>query len=260
MGSVRGRSLWVVALVLGVTAVGTLVSQRATAQTPPPQQTPPPEAQGNPDTGRALYQQDCAVCHGPAGEGSFRGPDLRNSGTAAVDFMLTTGRMPITAPKGDIPRSDPKYSTDQIKGLVAYVSGFVSGPPVPDVDLSTADVAKGGDLYRLNCASCHQSVGAGGALAYGTTAPALDQATPVQVVEAMRVGPGSMPVFSPDQITDADAADLTAYVQYIRQPDDRGGIAFGHFGPVPEGLVAWAIGLGSLLLYVRWLGTRERAT
>jgi|SRR5581483_5103257 len=251
-----------IVLALGTMTVvaAVLLAHRADAQVPPPDQTPPPAAVGAPSTGQALYQQDCAVCHGGSGEGSFRGPPLTDVGQAAVDFMLTTGRMPLTAPAGDVPRAAPKYSPDQIRALLAYTARFVAGPPVPDVDraVASADVSEGGDLYRLNCASCHQAVGAGGALAYGTTAPPLDAATPTQVVEAMRIGPGSMPKFGGDQIDDKGAADVAAYVQYLRDPNDRGGFALWHLGPVPEGLVAWAVGLGLLLVYVRWLGTRDR--
>lgn len=235
-------------MVIAVTVVGTVLTRPRSARAAGAQST---------DTGRTLYSRDCAVCHGAAGEGSFRGPPIKDSGQAAVDFMLTTGRMPLTEPARDVPRRSPRYSTDEIRSLLAYTGQFVTGPAVPTVDTTGADLAKGGELYRLNCASCHQAVGAGGALAYGTTAPPLDQATPAQVVEAMRVGPGSMPVFSSDQVDDAAAAGVAAYVGYLRHPDDRGGLGLGHLGPVPEGLVAWLVGLGSLLFFVRWLGTRE---
>ena len=207
--------------------------------------------------GEDLYQRDCAVCHGPSGTGSFRGPPIDHTGTADVDFMLTTGRMPIVNPEANVGRSNPRYSPDEITALVEYVHTFVSGPEVPTVDTSRADLAAGGEVYRLNCASCHQAVGAGGALAYGVTAPPLDKATPTQVVEALRVGPGVMPVFGPDQLPDDQATDVAAYVEYLRQPDDRGGLSLFHLGPVPEGLVAWVIGLGGAFVLIRWLGTRD---
>src|SRR5581483_5537991 len=146
---------------------------------------------------------------------------------------------------------------EEIEAIVDYVRTFVAGPDVPNVDTSAADLAAGGEVYRLNCASCHQAVGAGGALAYGVTAPSLDQSTPTQVVEALRVGPGAMPVFGPDQLPDDQAANAAAYVEYLRKPDDRGGLSLFHLGPVPEGLVAWVIGLGAAFVLIRWLGTRD---
>lgn len=253
----------VVAITVALTLWGG--AHRAMAQPNPngepgAEQTPPPAAVGQPDDGRSIYQQDCAVCHGAHGEGSYRGPRIDGRGTADVDFMVSTGRMPIQNPTSNIPRGKPAYTDAQIRDLVAYTSSFLTGPLVPSVGEASADLGEGGELYRLNCASCHQAVGAGGALAYGTTAPSLDRSTSTQVVEAMRVGPGTMPVFAPEQLDDKQAADIATYVQYLRHPENRGGWALGHLGPVPEGLVAWALGLGSLALVIRWLGTRDRVS
>jgi ubiquinol-cytochrome c reductase cytochrome c subunit len=36
----------------------------------------------------------------------------------------------------------------------------------------------------------------------------------------------------------------------------RGGGNLGGLGPVTEGAVAWIVGLGILLLFTRWIGTR----
>ncbi len=212
------------------------------------------------DVGRELYQRDCAVCHGTAGDGTYRGPDITASGAGGVDFVLSTGRMPIEEPSDPTSRSEPSYSPEEIEAIVSYVeANFVDGPPVPDVDVTGADLSEGGILYRLNCASCHQAAGAGGALAYGTIAPELGEATPVEVVGAMRLGPGRMPVFDDEAFDEAEAAAIAAYVEELDEPRDRGGFDLGHFGPVPEGLVAWVFGLGTMVLVIRWLGVRQRA-
>lgn len=209
--------------------------------------------------GAAIYGRDCAVCHGVEGRGSYRGPDITGAGAGGVAFMLTTGRMPIADPADEIRRSDPSYDAEEILALVDYVAdAFVDGPPVPEVDVAAADVSEGGHLYRLHCAACHQAAGQGGALAYGTTAPALGPASAVEVVEAMRLGPGRMPVFDDESLDDEEAAAIAAYVEYLEDPQDRGGFGLGHLGPVPEGLVAWLFGLGSLVLMMRWLGLRQR--
>jgi ubiquinol-cytochrome c reductase cytochrome c subunit len=136
-------------------------------------------------------------CHGVDGVGTDLGPTLVNSGAASASFYLTTGRMP--AAQGtpyQPPRKQPAYNQADIDALVAYVASLGTGPAIPTVDVADADVAAGGVLYRANCASCHQSAGAGGALSYGQSAPDLKKSTPTQVVEAMRTGPGQMPVFS----------------------------------------------------------------
>jgi ubiquinol-cytochrome c reductase cytochrome c subunit len=209
------------------------------------------QAQPSPELvarGRELYLIGCVTCHGANGEGTNLGPGILDAGAASADFYLTTGRMP--AAQGtpfQPPRKQPAYNQDDIDALVAYVASVGSGPPIPNVVTEGVDVATGGVLYRANCASCHQSAGAGGALSYGHSAPHLKYATPTQVVEALRTGPGEMPVFSEQTITEEQANQIAAYIQYLRDPDDRGGAALGGNGPVPEGLVALVVGLGGLI-------------
>jgi ubiquinol-cytochrome c reductase cytochrome c subunit len=220
--------------------------------------TPAPSA----DDAATRFAQDCAICHGPRGEGSFQGPDITRSGTAAVDFMLRTGRMPLRledAHRAEAPAGPPAYSEAMIEALVAYSAAFVQGPAAPGpVDTSGADLAAGAQRYRASCAACHQAAGQGGVLAYGTDVPDLTGSTPVEVIEAMRVGPGSMPVFPATAVGDDEAVDVAAYIGSLHDPDDRGGFDLWHLGPVPEGLVAWTIGIGSMLLWCRWLGSRDR--
>jgi len=221
--------------------------------------------------GAEIWAHDCAICHGVQGEGSFQGPSITGSGTAAVDFMVRTGRMPApfrSGAEGDVfgdapptqrGRHDSAYRDDQIRALVDYTAGFVTGPAVvPPPDTSAADLGRGGELYRLQCSACHQMAGSGGALAYGAVGPALDQATPREVVEAMRTGPGNMPIFDRSVIGDVEAVDVAAYVEYLRDPQDPGGSNLWHLGPVPEGLVAWLVGIGGVVLFCRWLGERQR--
>ena len=207
-------------------------------------------------SGRTIWLRDCAVCHRSDASGSSRGPDIREAGAAAVDFMVTTGRMPLDDPKQDLKRRPVHYSKAEVNALVGYASTLVDGPAIPKPDLKSADLGKGGAAFRTQCASCHQAAGGGGALAYGAEAPALLKATPTQVVEAMRIGPGNMPVFDPRSLSPHQAAEIADYVQYLQHARDPGGANLGHLGPVPEGLIAWTVGLLSLLLIVRFLGTR----
>ena len=61
---------------------------------------------------------------------------------------------------------------------------------------------------------------------------------------------------SEPRLTPAIQQAIVAYVQYLRNPEDPGGLPIGRIGPIPEGLVAWAAGMGALLLAVAWIGTR----
>jgi ubiquinol-cytochrome c reductase cytochrome c subunit len=205
-----------------------------------------------------VYREDCAVCHGGEGQGSDRGPTLVGAGRAAVDYYLSTGRMPINDPD-DIPRRHrPKYSATMIRALVDYVWELTgrSGPDIPRVDLRAANIARGGELYRLNCAACHSWAGTGGELTE-RQAPSIKPSTPTQIAEAVRVGPGWMPQFGTAAIPDAQLPDVVAYARYAAHPDNRGGTPLGHVGPLAEGAVSVFVGLGLLLLFTRWIGTRD---
>ena len=200
-----------------------------------------PSAPSNdPADAQRIYLRDCASCHGAQGDGTANGPSLAQAGPAFTDYMLTTGRMPIDEPHDEVVRRTPRYDAETIDKLVAYVASLHPGvgPEVPEVDLAGARTARGGEDFRLACAACHQVVGQGGALRYGE-APSLMRSTPAQVVEAMRTGPGTMPVFGNDAFDDTAAANIAAYVRYLQDPDDQGGEPLWHFGPLAEGMVAF---------------------
>lgn len=213
--------------------------------------------------GRQLYDTGCSSCHGPDGrgvdrrDGSARGPTLENAGEASAYYYLTTGRMPLANSEDQPVRTEPAYSDEEIDALVAYVGTLGRGPRVPEVDVAGADVGAGGELYRANCQACHSASGSGGALSYGRAAPRLSDATPTQVGSALRAGPGQMPVFGPEIISDEGLDDLAAYVEYLRSPEDPGGVPIGRTGPIPEGFVAWLAGVPALLALVAWIGTRS---
>lgn len=210
------------------------------------------------ETGERRFQRDCAVCHGPQGEGSSRGPNITDAGAAGVHFYVSTGRMPIADPEQPARRRDPVYSPEEIEALVAYTDTILGGPAAAgEVEVTPVLLSEGGAAYRLNCASCHQFLGVGGVLIGEPQAPSLTLATPAQVVEAIRVGPGTMPKYSDEEITEEEARAIASYVALeIQQPTDDGGLSLGHFGPVTEGAVAWGVGMLVLLGVARWIGRR----
>lgn len=213
--------------------------------------------------GKKLFATGCASCHGSDGkgvitsDGEVRGPSLEHSGEAAAFYQLSTGRMPLADTHDSPTRTRPSYNDEDIAALVAYVGSLGDGPKLPKIKLDNTDLAAGGEVFRGNCAPCHSASGSGGALSYGRAAPTLTDATPEQVGAAVRSGPGQMPVFGPDQLSNKQLNNVTAYVQYLRDPEDPGGLAIGRIGPVPEGFVAWFFGIGALLLIVAWIGTRS---
>lgn len=246
------RCFFAFPIVAGV-AVALTVHPASGATSTTPAATPPSAAQV-----RTIYLADCATCHGADGAGSQRGPSLLTSGRAGVDFYLSTGRMPLGSPTQAVQRHPPRYDPATIAALIVYISrlpGF-TGPDIPVVDTRNADLGDGGSLYRLNCAACHAWSGRGGALLQ-RVAPALGQATPTQIVEAMLVGPGNMPKFGPPSVTPAQRNDVAAYtVKVARHPNDAGGFPLWHLGPLPEGAMAVFAGILLLLILARFIGTR----
>jgi ubiquinol-cytochrome c reductase cytochrome c subunit len=215
-----------------------------------------PQPNGNPRVGM-IFERDCAVCHGNDARGSSRGPSLAGVGAAALDYWLSTGRMPIASPQTEPQRRAPAYRPATIRALIAYIQALTGpgGPAIPRVDLAAADLARGGTLFRVQCAACHSWAGEGGALVR-RAAPPTDRATPTQIAEALRTGPGAMPRFGAAALSDAEVADVVAYVRYLDHPNDHGGYALGRLGPLAEGAAAVFIGLGLLFFAIRWIGTR----
>lgn len=205
--------------------------------------------------GRELFLDSCASCHGMDARGiPGRAPTLHGAGAAAVDWYVSTGRMPLTDPHDEPLRGEPAYSRRDVMSLAAY-GDTLGGPPVPDVDAGRGDVGRGRELFSEHCAGCHQIVGQGGAIT-GALVPKLDDATPVQIGEAIRIGPYLMPRWDEKAITDADVDDLAAYVEHTQTLEDPGGWGIGHTGPVPEGLIAILLAGGVLLLISRLIGER----
>jgi ubiquinol-cytochrome c reductase cytochrome c subunit len=250
------RALRAAALVLTVGCCGLAVwSAAAGGQQPLPPRASAGAGAAPAERGRALYATTCAICHGEDLRGvRGRGPSLIGAGAAAVDFYVSTGRMPIADPTDEPLRAEAQYPRRDIDALVAYVGSF-GGPAIPRADPAAGDVARGKESFTENCAGCHQVVARGG-IVTGALVPPLTGVPPRQLAEAMRIGPYLMPVFDEKHIPQAELDDIAAYLRYAADPDDRGGWGIGNIGPVPEGLVTWLLAGAVLLGVVRILGER----
>jgi ubiquinol-cytochrome c reductase cytochrome c subunit len=210
--------------------------------------------------GQQLFSQNCASCHGLQAQGTAVAPSLIGVGSAAVDFQVGTGRMPGQDTSAEEARKQPKFPPDQIQDLANYVASLAGGPAKPtaaEVSTSGASVAVGQQLFINNCAACHNFVGAGGALTYGKYAPALTQATPTQIYEAMLTGPEAMPVFNNTTLTPDSKRDIISYVTEKRAEQNPGGFSLGRIGPVTEGLVAFLGLLFFMVLAAMWLTAKQ---
>jgi len=226
--------------------------------------------------GYHLYGQYCLGCHGGNAAGRYHqpssatgagpgraqrqqggvGPSLHGVGALAADFYLRTGYMPLRR-IGLQPRRERVFLSDhQINALVAYVATF-GGPPIPTPRPGLGNVSQGLALFTEHCAGCHQVMAQGGYVT-GALPPALVQATPRQVAEAVRIGPYVMPKFSRSSISDRQLDSIVRYVEYTKHPVRPGGWGLGYIGPVPEGLVTWFLAIPALLGLCLLLGRRLR--
>jgi ubiquinol-cytochrome c reductase cytochrome c subunit len=241
-------------LVLIGTAYAVITSGNASAA---PQATPNAAQIAD---GRNLFLEDCASCHGLFAEGTTDAPSLIGVGAAAVNFQVSTGRMPAAELGAENVNKPKRLDAAQTAQIAAYIQSLGGGPIVPSaaqVTASGADIGLGQQLFVADCAACHNFVGAGGALTNGKFAPALTQSTPTQIYEAMLTGPEAMPVFNDLTITPQEKRDIIAYVTTVRSEPNPGGFSLGRVGPVTEGLVAFLGLLFFMVLVALWITAKH---
>ncbi|HVX08657.1 cytochrome c [Humibacter sp.] len=216
-------------------------------------------SQSDVDAGKKLFQANCASCHGLDAQGTDAAPSLIGVGAAAVDFQVGTGRMPMAMQGPQAQEKPPQFGQHEIDELAAYVASLAPGPGIPDSKYTdgNGDAAKGAELFRVNCAMCHNVAGAGGALTEGKYAPPLHGVTPDHIYEAMVTGPQNMPVFNDRNITPENKRDIITYLQYIQANPSPGGFELGSLGPVAEGLFVWIFGLGSIVALTVWITAKS---
>jgi ubiquinol-cytochrome c reductase cytochrome c subunit len=231
-----------------------------TAFAPGVQAQDAPPLTGAAAEGRALFDVSCVSCHGRNAQGvEGRGPSLVGVGAASVEFQVGTGRMPMARQEAQAERKPPVFTDEQVRQLAQYVQELGGGPVVPNGDLrGDANLSHGGELFRINCSSCHAFGGGGGALSSGKYAPSLRPATDRQIYAAMLSGPQNMPVFGDNQLTPDQKADIIAYIQEtLKQDQDPGGFNLGRYGPSTEGLAIFLVGIVALVFASLWIAGKS---
>jgi ubiquinol-cytochrome c reductase cytochrome c subunit len=266
----RFRRRWAgaIALGLGLLVAGSLY----TALTPAPQLATAQEGDAALlARGQELYNNSCITCHGANLQGvPAHGPSLIGVGDAAVWFQVSTGRMPMARQEAQAKRKPPlpvfnpetEEGQANLDALGAFIQANGGGPTRPEetgAQLRGPDTARGGELFRLNCASCHNFTGRGGALSSGKFAPILDPASESVIYTAMLTGPQNMPKFSDRQLTPEEKKDIIAYVKSVGggYNNNPGGNPLGGIGPVSEGLIAFIAGLTAMIGFAMWLGAKN---
>ena len=216
--------------------------------------------------GKELFDTSCISCHGRGAQGvAGRGPSLIGVGSASVGFQVGTGRMPMTRQEAQAEEKKPQFNEDQTKQRSAYIQALGGGPELPagsltaDLSANPDALARGGELFRKNCTSCHGYGGGGGALSSGKSAPSLHGATAEQIYAAMLTGPQNMPVFGDNELTPDQKREIITYVTVqLQQDKDPGGLFnLGRYGPVTEGLAIFGVGITILVFTALWIAGKS---
>jgi ubiquinol-cytochrome c reductase cytochrome c subunit len=214
------------------------------------------------EEGQTIFLKGCSSCHGLNSEGGAVAPSLIGVGAASVDFQVGTGRMPMQDMSQQAMRKAPLYDEEETAALAAYIASLAPGPASLTNEEITwerdGNTADGGELFRNNCAMCHNFAGQGGALSQGKYAPTLMGVEPKHIYEAMVTGPQAMPVFSDKIITPEEKLSIIKWIKAAESEPNLGGAALGRVGPVTEGLLVWTLGLGLLIGIAVWLTAKAR--
>ncbi|HEY0452400.1 c-type cytochrome [Actinophytocola sp.] len=254
----RRRLAGLLALAIALIGIGSLYSLLV----PQPQTAQAQEDPAVVRQGEQIYNNTCITCHGQNLEGvKGRGPSLIGIGEAAVYFQTSTGRMPAVQQGAQAAEKPPVLTPKEIDAISAYIQANGGGPVLPKergAALRGDNPARGGELFRLNCASCHNFTGRGGALSSGKSAPSLDGSTELQMYAAMLSGPDNMPRFSERQLSPQEKKDIISYVKSVTDGNNNpGGDALGGLGPQSEGLIGFIVGIAALLGITLWIGAKQ---
>jgi len=255
----RHKAVGPALLIFALLAIGTTFSVASATTTA---ETTKADRSALIEEGRQIFLKGCSSCHGLNSEGGAIAPSLVGVGAASVDFQVGTGRMPMADMSQQAMRKEPLYNEEETAALAAYVASLAPGPAaVTNEELAwerNGDTAEGGELFRNNCAMCHNLAGQGGALTQGKYAPTVMGVEPRHIYEAMLTGPQAMPVFSNATITPEEKLSIIKWIKHAENEPALGGAALGRVGPVTEGLLAWTLGLGLLIGVAVWLTTKAR--
>ena len=255
----RHKAVGPTLLIFALFAIGTTFSVASATTTA---QTTKADRSALIEEGRQIFLKGCSSCHGLNLEGGTIAPSLVGVGAASVDFQVGTGRMPMADMSQQAVRKEPLYTPEEVAAVAAYVASLAPGPEIPtEAQLNyerDGSLAEGGELFRTNCAMCHNFAGQGGALTQGKYAPTLMGIETKHIYEAMVTGPQAMPVFSDKTITPEEKLSIIKWIKSAEAEPNLGGASLGRVGPVTEGLLVWTFGLGILIGVAVWLAMKAK--
>ena len=95
-------------------------------------------------------QANCSSCHGLDAQGTSQAPSLIGAGAAAVDFQMSTGRMPAKEVGAENDRKPVTFTQQQIYDIADYIASLGGGPAIPTAE----QVIHGRRGHRRSARSC----------------------------------------------------------------------------------------------------------
>jgi mono/diheme cytochrome c family protein len=218
-----------------------------------PKDLPSAIAAGDWDAGRILFDQSCASCHGPGGEGAI-GPQLSNPEFLAqtTDAMLQqwiahgkSGTPMLGFLRGTQGMVD--LSVHQINNIVAYVRSLQRQDHRPVARYASGRPGLGRLWYATYCVGCHGDNGEGAsgpavtnpdflaASSSGFLMATLALGRDGTEMRPVKDGPQSILALSSDQIN-----DLVAFLRRCETEPPIDGVAHHH-------VIPWDLALGRSL-------------
>jgi mono/diheme cytochrome c family protein len=166
---------------------------------------------GNAQNGKTLYaSNNCAQCHGASAEGTAAAPSLAASQVAFAAFL---GQLRNPA---DIMPAFPasQVSDAQAADIYAFMRSLRGAAPAPSANAAGGNLENGKRIYvAYGCYECHGYAGHGGA------GPKLGP-NPIPLADMIKElrQPNQMPPYTEKVVTDAEIADIRAFLASLPQP------------------------------------------
>jgi cytochrome c oxidase cbb3-type subunit 3 len=113
-------------------------------------------------SGKALYQEHCATCHGPKGRGGIGLPlNLEDFlRIADTDYLMAT--MVHGRPGRVMPSFRHLLTAAERRRIAGFIKSWQEGPDAELPEVGEGDPERGSELFQARCADCHGFKGQGG--------------------------------------------------------------------------------------------------
>ena len=162
----------------------------------------------DPARGKTLWEASlCAKCHGLQGQGVYAGP--RAGDTRTAEQWITQ----VRTPRSMMPAFKPERVSDQdIRDMNEYMKTLpaVTGFTPPQYPGAATDPEGKKLIFAKRCVACH---GENGPVVQFTSTGRTP--TAAAVIQQLRTPKNDMPMFSPTQVSDAEATTIAEFVAQV---------------------------------------------